>query len=109
MLCHDLPKCRGGKTEPSNLLSCCEDCRREKGEFTAEEYRAVKLEKIDFPKEVGAMRIRVIFPDGERVEGIVDTLPPLGAKAFYLSKDGNGQRRQIYTEPGMQIIELGGG
>jgi len=54
------------------------------------------------------MRIRVLFPDGGKVEGIVDGLPPLGTKAFYLRKEGNGQRRQIYTEPGMQIIELGG-
>jgi len=107
-LCHDLVKCRGGQTTPDNLLTCCMTCRREKGEFTAAEYRAVRLEYIDFPKEVGAMKIRVIFPDGEKVEGIVEELPPLGAKAFYLSKDGNGQRRQIYTEPGMQIIELGG-
>lgn len=109
MLCHDLPKCRGGKTEPENLLVCCEGCRREKGELTAAEYRAVKLEQIDFPREVKLMRIKVIFPSGDKVEGIVEELPNPETKAFWLRKDGNGTRELIYTMPGMRIIELGGG
>jgi len=108
MLCHDVPKCRGGKTEPENLLACCEDCRREKEELTAKEYRAVKLEYIDLPKEVKAMRIKVVFPDGEPVEGIVDKLPNPETKAFYVRKPNNGVRQLIFTMPGMRIIELGG-
>ncbi len=107
-LCHDLAKCRGGQTTPDNLLTCCVTCRREKGELTAAEYRVLRLEYIDFPKEVKAMRVEVIWPSGKKREGIVNELPPLGTKAFYLRKDGNGQRRQIYTMPGMEIIELEG-
>lgn len=107
-LCHDLAKCRGGQTTPDNLLTCCVTCRREKGELTAAEYRVLRLEYIDFPKEVKAMRVRVIFPNGEPVEGIVKTVPTLATKAFYLYKEGNGTRRQIFTGPYMQIIELGG-
>lgn len=108
MLCHDLPKCRGGKTNPSNLLTCCVDCRREKGEFTAEEYQGVKLERIDFPREVKAMRIKVIFASGQEVEGIVEDVPTPETKAFWICSPGNGGRELIYTEPGMRIIELGG-
>ena len=54
------------------------------------------------------MRIKVIFASGQEVEGIVKTVPTLATKAFYLYKDGNGTRRQIFTGPYMQIIELGG-
>lgn len=108
MLCHDLPKCRGGKTESENLLACCEDCRREKGEFTAKEYRVVKLEQIDFPSEVKQMRIKVIFASGKDVGGIVDNLPTPETKAFHLHHDGNGTMELIFVEAGMRIIQLGG-
>ena len=107
-LCHDLVKCRGGQTKPDNLLTSCVTCRREKGELTAAEYRVVRLEYIDFPKEVKSMRIKVLFPNGDKVEGTVDTLPTLGTKAFYLRSPDNGTRELIYTMPGMRIIELGG-
>ena len=107
-LCHDLAKCRGGQTKPDNLLTCCVTCRREKGEFTAAEYGAVRLEYIDFPKEVKSMRIKVIFASGEKVGGIVDNLPIPETKAFWLRKEGNGTRELIFTQPGMRIIELGG-
>ena len=54
------------------------------------------------------MKIRVIFPTGKPVEGIVEKLPTPETKAFYLRRDGNGVRELIYTMPGMRIIELGG-
>jgi len=108
MLCHDVPKCRGGKTEVSNLLACCEDCRREKEEFTVQEYLVLRLAQIDFPTEVKSMRIKVIFASGKPVEGIVDKLPMPETKAFWLRYLGNGARELIFVEPGMRIIELGG-
>jgi len=108
MLCHDLPKCRGGKTEPENLLVCCEGCRREKEEMTATEYRAVRLEYINIPKEIKRMHIKVVFPSGKEVEGIVENVPNPETKGFWLRKEGNGTRELIYTMPGMRVIELGG-
>ena len=107
-LCHDLAKCRGGKTTPDNLLTCCVSCRREKGELTAAEYRTVRLDQTDFPKEVKSMRIKVIFANGKDVGGIVDVVPTPETKAFYLRSPDNGARELIFTEPGMRIIELGG-
>lgn len=106
-LCHNLAKCRGGKTTPDNLFTCCVTCRREKGELTAAEYGVLRLECIDFPKEVKLMRIKVLFPSGEPVEGIVDKLPTPETKAFYLHPDGNGVRELIFVQPGMRIVELG--
>jgi hypothetical protein len=105
-VCHNLVKCRGGKTELTNLLACCQDCRREKEELTAAEYRLVKLKEIDFPREVKAMRVRVVFPDGKKVEGIVNELPNPETKGFWLRQDGNGTRELIFIMPGMRIIEL---
>ena len=60
-LCHNLVKCRGGKTIPDNLLTCCVPCRIDKGELTAAEYLAVKLPEENIFKGV-TMRIKVIFP-----------------------------------------------
>ncbi len=109
-LCHDLPKCRGGKTIPSNLLTACLDCRREKGELTSAEYFAViKLKEENVLKEV-TMRIKVFFPDPRRkpIEGEVDSLPDPTVPGFYLRHVGNGCRELIFVEPGMRIVELGG-
>jgi len=108
MLCHDVVKCRGGKTEVSNLLACCEDCRRQKEEFTAPEYLALRVAYIDFPKEVKSMHIKVVFASGKEVGGIVDNLPTPESKAFWIRYPGNGGRELIFVEPGMRIIELGG-
>ena len=66
------------------------------------------MKRIDFPKEVKAMRIKVIFADGKEVEGVVNKLPNPEMKAFYLHHDGNGTMELIYVQPGMRIIELGG-
>ena len=109
-LCHDLPKCRGGKTTPSNLLTACLDCRREKGELTAAEYCEHTRLSQDNPLKEVTMLIRVHFSDSNRdpVEGEVDSLPDPTAPGFYLRRPGNGCRELIFVEPGMRIVELGG-
>lgn len=106
-LCHDLVKCRGGKTTPDNLLTCCQSCRREKGELTAAEFHQVKLKEENIDKEM-TMRIQVFFSDSRRppVIGEVDSFPAPNTRAFYLRHPGNGKRSLIYTEPGMLIDEL---
>ncbi len=109
-LCHDLPKCRGGITTPSNLLACCTLCRRDKGELTSAEYfEIIKLKEENVLQEV-IMRIKVFFPDPKRepIEGEVDSLPDPTVPGFYLRHAGNGCRELIFVEPGMRIVELGG-
>jgi len=104
-----IQKQAGGAICLENVITQDYQCKRKRHYDTPAEFiETLKLEQIDFPKEVKAMKVEVVWPSGKKVEGIVEELPPLGAKAFYLRCDGNGKRRQIYTEPGMQIIELGG-
>lgn len=109
--CHDLVKCRGGKTLPDNLLTCCTLCRRQKGELTAAEYRehrqAISLRLEDIFKEM-TMRIQVFFADARRppVTGEVDAPVTPTTRAFYIRRDGNGKRSLIFTEPGMLIDDL---
>jgi len=91
-LCHDLPKCRGGKTELSNLLACCIPCRRQKEELTAQEYLSyIKLEEKDIFKEE-IMFVKVYFLDGETIEGETVCLPNKGDNGFYLNPTDNGER-----------------
>jgi len=106
---HFIQKQNGGITTSDDLITTCERCKRKRHYDTPAEFiKQLKLEQIDFPKEVKAMRVRVIFPNGEKVEGIVDVVPNPETKAFHLHYDGNGARELIFTEPGMRIIELGG-
>jgi len=91
-LCHDLPKCRGGKTELSNLLVCCISCRRQKEELTAEEYlNHIRLREEDVFKEM-VMLVKVYFLDGEILEGETPTLPDKNDTGFYINPSGNGER-----------------
>jgi len=106
---HFIQKQAGGITTSDDLITTCETCKRKRHyDSPAEFIELLKLEQIDFPREVGAMRIKVIFASGQEVEGIVDNLPMPETKAFYLRSDGNGGRELIFTEPGMRIVELGG-
>ncbi len=91
-LCHDLPKCRGGETEVSNLLVCCIPCRRQKEELTTEEYLDhIKLEVEDVFKEM-IMIAKVYFLDGEIMQGETPTLPDKKDMGFYINSSGNGER-----------------
>lgn len=90
-LCHDIPKCRGGETELSNLLVCCTACRRQKEQLTAVEYLDyIKLDEEDVFKEM-SMFLRIYFLDGEIVEGEIPTLPGKNDKGFYFHPSGNGE------------------
>ena len=37
-VCHNLPLCRGGRTQINNLLTCCRPCSRKKDQGTAKEF-----------------------------------------------------------------------
>ena len=90
-LCHDLPKCRGGETELSNLVVCCITCRRQKEELTAIEYLDyTKLKVEDVFKEM-TMFLRLYFLDGEVMEGEIPTLPGKNDKGFYFHPGRNGE------------------
>jgi len=39
---HKIPKSRGGKNEPENIVICCDKCNHEKGSLTQEEYEIWK-------------------------------------------------------------------
>ncbi len=43
---HDLPRCRGGTEEDSNLVPSCAFCNSQKGGKTGDEYRAWKAARI---------------------------------------------------------------
>lgn len=51
---HILPKSRGGKTEPDNIVLCCAHCNSEKGSLTAEEYTEWK--RLEFIRHGGLSR-----------------------------------------------------
>jgi len=90
-LCHDLPKCRGGETELSNLVVCCTTCRRQKEELTTKEYLDhIKLDEENVFEEM-TMFLRIYFLDGEIMEGEVPTLPGKNDKGFYFHPGGNGE------------------
>jgi len=106
---HFIQKRTGGETFEDNLVTTCEDCIHKRHyDSPAEFIELLKLEQIDFPKEVKAMIIKVIFASGKEVVGDVEDVPTPETKAFWLRYPGNGGRELIFTEPGMRIIELGG-
>jgi len=96
-LCHDLVKCRGGQTTPDNLLPCCVDCRREKGELTAAEYFEVKLKEENIFEEV-IMKITVYFTNGRSpLTGEVEKEPSFSQPEFYMKTGDNGNKRKVNT------------
>lgn len=107
-LCHNLPKCRGGKTEFSNLLVCCTPCRREKEELTAAEYlNYTKLKVEDVFKEM-LMLVKVYFLDGEILQGETPTLPDKNDTGFYINPGGNGERIWVNLHA-VKKVEIKGG
>lgn len=96
-LCHDLVKCRGGKTIPDNLLTCCQDCRREKGELTSAEYLESKLKQENIFKEVISVLIKVYFSSGVSFVGEVESEPSLKSPEFYIKVGDNGNVRKVNT------------
>ena len=90
-VCHNLPKCRGGETELSNLLVCCITCRRQKEQLTGEEYLDyIKLDEENVFEEM-SMFVKVYFLDGEVMPGEIPTLPDKNDTGFYIHPDGNGE------------------
>jgi len=106
-LCHDLVKCRGGKTVPDNLLTCCEDCRREKGELTVAEYSGVRLKEENIFEEV-IMRIKVYFTNGRDLTGEVTSEPSFTAPEFYIKTGANGNSSKVNTRNVDYFDILGG-
>ena len=107
-LCHDLVKCRGGKTTPDNLLTCCVTCRREKGELTAAEYFEVKLQEENIFKEATSVFIKVYYISGRSREGEIEAEPSLNSREFYMKVGNNGKIVKVNTANVEDIEILGG-
>ncbi|MBW2095091.1 MAG: HNH endonuclease [Deltaproteobacteria bacterium] len=56
---HVLPRSRGGKTEWSNIVTCCVECNRRKGGLTPAEAGMRLIRKPSRPKWVPALRITI--------------------------------------------------
>lgn len=106
-LSHFIQRRAGGKTCKENLVVTCEKCKRKRHYDTPYEFISkLKVEEFDVWRNLREMRIKVIRPTGEEIEGEVEKLPSPNDKAFYLKHIGNGSRELIFVEPGMRIIEL---
>jgi len=58
---HVLPKSRGGKTEWTNIVTCCIDCNRKKGGRTPREASMKLIKKPVMPAWVPAVRLTIGF------------------------------------------------
>lgn len=58
---HVLPKSRGGRTEWTNIVTCCIDCNRKKGGKTPREASMKLLKKPVMPAWVPAVRVTIGF------------------------------------------------
>ena len=58
---HVLPKSRGGKTEWTNIVTCCIDCNRKKGGKTPREASMKLMKKPVMPAWVPAIRLTIGF------------------------------------------------
>ncbi len=56
---HVLPKSRGGRTEWTNIVTCCIGCNRKKGGKTPREASMKLLKKPDIPAWVPALRLTI--------------------------------------------------
>ena len=60
---HVIPKSRGGKTEWSNIVTCCFHCNRKKGGRTPKEARMKLIRKPSFPAWLPALKITIGFKE----------------------------------------------
>ena len=58
---HVLPKSRGGRTEWTNIVTCCIDCNRKKGGRTPKEAFMKLMKKPTMPAWVPAVRLTIGF------------------------------------------------
>jgi len=107
---HLIQRRAGGKTCTENLVVTCAECNRKRHyDSPAEFISKLKVEFFDVARNLREMRIKVVRPSGQEIEGEVEKLPDPNDKAFYLKHIGNGCRELIFVEPGMRIIELSAG
>lgn len=110
-LCHLVPKSRGGKTKPKNLVVACFACRRKKRtllplEFINDQISTAELKKIDILGSA-KMKVKVIYQDGDEETGEVDKLPSPADNGFYFRPDGNGVAVFISIHAVKKIIQGG--
>ena len=51
---HLIPRSRGGKSYPANIILCCKDCNSQKGALTPDEYAQWK--QLEFIRNGGLSR-----------------------------------------------------
>jgi hypothetical protein len=104
---HFIQKQSGGATSEGNIITQCKVCKRKRHYNTPSEFiDKLKLEELEVFREA-VMRVKIIRPNGEEIEGEVENLPNPNTKAFYLKYSGDGMQELIFVEPGMRIIQLG--
>jgi len=106
---HFIQRRAGGRTFEDNLVTTCAVCKLKRHYDTPHDFISkLKVEDFDVWRNLREMRIQVVRPSGQTIEGEVEKLPDPNDKAFYLKHIGNGSRELIFVEPGMRIIELSG-
>ena len=95
-VCHNIPKARGGKTEVSNLLVCCQVCQKAKDCRMAAEFKEqliwegrtqnVQAETIKQP-----IPLEIFFLDGEVLKAVTNSLPGKNTQSIWVTPQGNGQ------------------
>lgn len=95
-LCHDIPKCLGGKTELSNLVVCCNECRRRKDVKTATEFKEElawrgRAQNVHCETVKESIPLEIYFLDGEVLKGTTNSLPGKKTENIWMSPEGNGQ------------------
>lgn len=109
-LSYRVPKCRGGLTLPFNLVAACKKCRQNKGhqlveEFILSSYFQFEILKVGDPCEGKIMKIKVIFDDGDIIEGQVEEDPSTTKGDFYIRVGDNGGKILVIRDK-VKYIEV---
>jgi hypothetical protein len=74
---HYIPKSNGGDDSPDNLVLCCRECNKRKGELSAEEFMSLLKEDAPTPAEIEERKreIRKTWTRRERWLRLADRRP----------------------------------
>ena len=109
-LAYRVPKSRGGRMFSFNLVVMCKKCRQNKGhqlveEFILSPYFQFEVLKIDNPCKDKSMKIKVVFIDGDIMEGEVVDDPNTNREDFYI-KVGNDGGKVLVSRSEVKYIEV---
>lgn len=109
-LAYRVPKSRGGRTLAFNLIAVCKKCRQNKGhqlieEFILSSYFQFEILRVDDPCEGKIMKVKIIFDDGDILEGQVEEDPNSTKGDFYIRAGDNGGKVLIIRKK-VKYIEV---